>query len=319
MTKNITRCKNTTNSTTSTTHDLEKHDEALALALTLNQSYWLITEFEPVTMQDQKKGFVISSIREPCSHILSLWSFGSARQGSLYRRMRKRDPDWTESAYGKDAPLFDSEEDIARFRDVWLKDWRIYGLTARRFRDSYGYVNGNSPPDQVDCWIFVENFHQSLVSCLEQYESSGGYVNWDAPVLSKIVEQLRVERNNRRTLQEYKKNNALGFGETNPQHSHHAECSKYFDNATAHEMETGPEKFIYKMFHYDGCCKTSRSEPLGVEGVKRDLFVNISGAALEDEDSLQEQGSDYKLIAQILILAFVVLSLTVLKKRKIRA
>ena len=75
----------------------------------------------------------------------------------------------------------------------------------------------DSPPDQVDCWIFIENFHESLVSCLKQYEKEGGLVKWESPLLSKIVEQLDEMKNHRRLLdKDYQKDNVLGFGETYP-------------------------------------------------------------------------------------------------------
>ena len=123
----------------------------------VNKSYLLIPELTSVTMSDHDKGFVISSMREPCSHILSLWSFGSAGKGALYENLKGEDARWTERAYGEDAPFFDTERDISAFRDVWMKHNSVKGTIGRRFKQLFdnGSIASASPPEQVDCWVFV--------------------------------------------------------------------------------------------------------------------------------------------------------------------
>ncbi len=45
------------------------------------QTFVLINEGGKVGSDYREHGFVISSIREPCSHSISLWCFGSAGKG----------------------------------------------------------------------------------------------------------------------------------------------------------------------------------------------------------------------------------------------
>lgn len=46
-----------------------------------NITYVRIREASNVNPTEQQHAFVISTIREPCSHFVSLWSFGSTGRG----------------------------------------------------------------------------------------------------------------------------------------------------------------------------------------------------------------------------------------------
>ena len=154
---------------------------------------------------------------------------------------------WTASAYGKDAPHFSSDSDIKRFQNVWMKSKRIGSLIAKRFRISFlDKEMTYSPP--VDCWVYVEDLPQTMISCLQQFERQGGSVNWTAPLLMELEKSLKK----RRRLN-YEKN-----GIVNNQLSHHAKCEQYYDKETATMVER-KQSLIYGLFGYDGCCKRTWS------------------------------------------------------------
>jgi len=218
----------------------------------------VVHESQSVGMLHRQEGFVISSIREPCDHYVSLWAFGSGGHGGLHRRSEKRNYNWTLAAYGHDSPAFDSKEDIKRFQQLWLPDPNIRGLIAERFREGYGrpkiieMANGStisSTPDSVDCWVYVDDFKATLYTCLREYEMQGGLVDWDAPLLSALVKKLQ-ETNAKRKLEGHSKNDPIG----NPQLFHHSKCTTYYDNVTADIVELGEESYIFKAFGYQGCC-----------------------------------------------------------------
>ena len=53
----------------------------LHTAINADTTFVRIRESSSVTPVEQKHAFVISSIREPCAHYVSLWSYGSSGQG----------------------------------------------------------------------------------------------------------------------------------------------------------------------------------------------------------------------------------------------
>lgn len=232
-----------------------------------NDTLYVINEFDPVRPVTRTKGFVISSIREPCDHYLSLWSFGSHGAGNFRNQFRSKKykgtlDDWVYQAYGKDPPTYDSERDVYAFQYVWLRSRVVKFEIAKRFRKSYGsprVKEGKVINDPVDCWVYVDNFKATFYTCLKQYENQGGYVNWTAPLLSDMVDHLQLENHNQRKLAKVdfnftKEQTTKDDPVNSHQLKHHAPCSHYFDNETSSMIQRGRESFIYNIFGYDKCC-----------------------------------------------------------------
>ena len=205
-------------------------------------------------LSDQMNGFVISSIREPCSHYLSLWSFGSAGNGTFHHDMTKNGY-LAGKMYGQDGPLFSTAADIDRF-NVWLRTDEVFGTLQKRMVKSFG-----QGVPAVDCWVFVEHFQTSFLHCLEMYERQGGWVDWNSKMVVDLAATVAKQSNGgqlnhshaRKLLdKQYRvnKNNITG----NPQLGHHAPCNVYFNESTKKMVETGPESVIYRYFHYQSCC-----------------------------------------------------------------
>ena len=298
------------------------------LATKKDHTLIIVHESQRVGMLHRQEGFVISSIREPCDQYVSLWAFGSAGHGSLHRRNKKRNYNWTLAAYGHDSPTFDSQEDIKRFQQLWLPDPNIRGMIAKRFRDGYGrpnitvMANGStiySRPAPVDCWVYVDDFKATLYSCLREYEMQGGLVDWDAPLLSALVKQLQ-QKNAKRKLGENPKNDPLG----NPQLSHHAKCRTYYDNVTADIVQLGDESYIFKAFGYQGCCgeRNPKSTLIHPPPLKSSPEVNDFDG-LELKQKMQENVTFGYIPSESLIAVFcalgIVLILVVRRLQKQRA
>jgi len=230
------------------------------IEINFNNTLIIVQELLRVRKWHRQKGFVISTMREPCDQYLSLWSFGSTRRGYLHEKMEEMDYNWTVEAYGHDSPTFNSTEDIHRFQKLWLPDPKISGMIDKRYRQSYGDpdiiergANGTSTrygmPEAVDCWIFLDDYDATLYTCLQEYEIQGGMVDWDAPLLSKRVKSLQ-ELNETIELETYTNDST-----NNKQLSHHSKCPTYFDTAAADIVQLGRESYIYDLFGYQGCCK----------------------------------------------------------------
>ena len=208
-----------------------------------------IRELKKSDRKDRERGFVISSIREPCSHYLSLWAYGSAGHGGFFHNFINKTGGIAYNSYGQDAPYFNSSADVDRF-NTWLRSEDVFGILQRRMMTSYGLGR-----PEVDCWVFVEDFHASFLDCLEMYEDQGGEVDWNSRYVADLVSTVEKKQNHdqaRRFLpSKTGKNDVTG----NPQHLHHASCDTYFDPSTKAMIEFGPEAGIYKMFAYQGCCK----------------------------------------------------------------
>ena len=111
---------------------------------------------------------------------------------------------------GESPPLFNTPSDIQRFH-VWMQHPKVVGMIAHFVKSSYDYdhdhsygnslvhrnnkiINNhtsnsnksNQIVDNVDCWVFVENFQQSLFHCLTLYENQGGYVDWQSQTVSQL-------------------------------------------------------------------------------------------------------------------------------------
>jgi len=215
-----------------------------------NSSCWVrITEFESSGLKQQMRGFIISSIREPCSHFLSLWSYSSASRhgqfGSGHKEIRH--------LLGKDEPFYNSSADIARFQE-WMLTKPVSGLMMKRYTKSFLSKHQNPKhaeiKERVDCWVFVEDFESTLVNCLRKFEEQGGTVNWEAPKLKNILAHISAPKN--AVVAIYKRGNT----KKNDNHGH---CLSYFDAKTARMVEGGPEAYIYRKFGYSSCCNKELS------------------------------------------------------------
>lgn len=230
-----------------------------------------VAEFCPSTFEDRRYGYVIGSVREPCSHYLSLWTYNSNGHGRFKRTAAH--------LHGTEAPpFFNATADVKMLRR-WVRHGDVNGVLERRFESSYGGPDGNG----ADCFVFVELFQYTLVRCLRLYEAQGGSVDWNhpemAPMLVKADDQERDllreigyddarrlanddegdddgddddnhDHDNHEFYSVDSKNDALG----NPQAKHHAACATYFDPETRELVENGPERNLYMRFGYRSCC-----------------------------------------------------------------
>ena len=206
----------------------------------INETFQNFQENESILPTDQRNGFVISNIREPCSTYLSVWKSGSQGIGDVFNYWLEIDKNWTEVAYGQDAPLFNSPSDVERFREEWYV--KNQGIIANHFNKTYLRQKIVKPP--VHCWVYHENFEATLLSCLQQFEDRGGFVQWNTSSLIAVVYSLRQREMN------YKEVNAK-------KQERFQQCHNYFDDKTAAIVENGQDSFLYGMFGYDGCCKNS--------------------------------------------------------------
>ena len=214
---------------------------------TIDESFLHMREFTRTTYIDRLHGFVIGSIREPCSQYLSLWSWGSLGHG-FFRKKEVTNPD----LYGVSPPYFNTTLDKNRFWD-WMQDPSVVGIVGDRVTASYG----DTVLDRVDCWVFVEDFQNTLLGCLRMYQNQGGFVDWEAPMVAALLEKEDDKYDNhhhemkQRKLPPAKKDDPLG----DPRSRHHGKCENMFDERTANQVEERTESFVYEFFGYEGCCK----------------------------------------------------------------
>ena len=278
----------------------------------VNQTLFLLQEFDFLSPETRKYTFVISNVREPCDHLISTWAWASSGNGALFWNNRRQDPEWTKLAYGQDAPLYDSERDIDTFRNVWMK--RYKNLIGSRFLKNYG-----DKEPEVDCWIYVDNYKATFYSCLREYENQGGYVNWTAPILANLTrdvqqqyakedEEQRIRKLSWKKHMEYVTKDSL----ENNQMSHHSKCSKYYDDALADSVWNDERnRIVFDLFGYEGCCgkrvpksttplirpsplESSNGEMIYVDGDSNDNFVDgkIDIKSQENKNSTEELKSD---------------------------
>jgi len=214
---------------------------------TIDKSFLHMQEFARTTYMDRLQGFVIGSIREPCSQYLSLWSWGSLGNGA-FRKEVVTNPD----LYGVSPPYFNTTLDKNRFLD-WMRDPSVVGIVGDRVKASYG----DTVLERVDCWVFVEDFQKTLLGCLRMYQNQGGFVDWEAPTVAALLEKEDNEYDNnhhkmkRRKMPPAKKDDPLG----DPRSRHHGKCENMFDETTANQVEERTESFVYELFGYKRCCK----------------------------------------------------------------
>lgn len=310
-----------------------------------NDTIVFIKEFDVVNPHFHQRAFVISSIREPCDHYLSLWAYGSTGKGAFQRNV---------DGYGKDAPYFDSVRDIHAFRHTWLRHPIIKGRLGRRHRKYFGQnhfqdmIKDKLDFYPVDCWVYVDDFQSTLYSCLREYEIQGGHVNWTAPLLSNLVREIQMPYSSLGHLQsENIHSNRTNYTKNDPLHdireNHHSKCTKYFDRETAAFIRYGDEEFIYDEFGYMGCCGgrergdkliapppladelgsnyndekiPSKPLPNGVSNKSRDAVRNTSLAIDIDEVVDLEEPNHYLHVA-VLFLLFA--ALVYVKKKAMKS
>lgn len=254
----------------------------------LNNTFINNGEFSRTTHQDKERGYIIGTIREPCSQYVSLWSFGSLSHGHFRNQIL---PDT--KLYGTSPPYFNTTDDIQRFHK-WMNHTLVIAEIGRRVNASYGNDDENENDNvsnvdldssndsivkNVDCWVVVENFQQTLFECLNRYEDQGGYVDWTSETLSQLKDEVEEEqqeqkkievnshrhhhhhlRSRSRELRYYTvtKDDPLG----DPRSKHHASCGVFFaqnNDLVQQVMAPKSESFIYKQFGYDGCCNPGSS------------------------------------------------------------
>jgi hypothetical protein len=189
-------------------------------------------EFSRTTFKDKERGYVIGTIREPCSQYVSLWSFGSLNHGQ-FRNQFEQDTNQVEAEelYGTSPPYFNTTNDIQRFYK-WMNHSLVIGEIGRRVNVSYGSNNDDSNDDDddddsnsdsivnnVDCWVVVENFQQTLLDCLVKYENQGGYVDWTSETVSQLKDEVVLEEETSRLeMEEEEKQKQI---EVNSHHHRH--------------------------------------------------------------------------------------------------
>lgn len=231
-----------------------------------------VKEGSSVDYKERQRGFVIGSVREPCSHYVSIWSFHSRGKGGK--------GSYIEGLMGQDPPFYNSTEDVDRFRE-YVRDPSIVGWVTRQLVNSYSdTLPGGQEGVEVDCWVFADDFQNSLLGCLRAFEHQGGRINWNATILSDLVRLSEGGERKYSTpavdeVKKVKKNDPFG----NPQLDHHSPCESYYDAETSSVIENGPDSVIYNAFGYTGCCKGRVSRPGLVahsERLSLDAHINKS-------------------------------------------
>jgi hypothetical protein len=211
---------------------------------TVDKTFVYVREFRKTSIGDRRKGFIIGSIREPCSQYLSLWAYGSNDHGSL-----RIHGNVSAELYGVDKPLFNTPSDKKRFW-AWMRDPNVDGLIGNRTKDSYG----ESVFSSADCFVFAEDFTGTLLRCLRMYEDQGGFVDWKTQSVAAMLKEEGdpyKRRQNRRTTTQNK--------------GSHGGCEEMFDEPTAKLVREGRESFIYESFGYEACCKAGTKLPIALE------------------------------------------------------
>jgi hypothetical protein len=138
-------------------------------------------------------------------------------------------------------PHFNSTEDVERF-EVWLSHPGVQGLFENRFYRSYDKSMGG-----VDCLVFMEDLHASFLTCIEKYESQGGFVNWTSPELEYLKQVSEEEEQSK--IEGWL---SLPWAERHTRHQ--SKCNSFFDEDLKFLIENGPEESIYERFGNPKCC-----------------------------------------------------------------
>lgn len=164
--------------------------------------------------------YVISSVREPCDWLVSLF---------FWRRPDLAAQNITESK----APF-----------ESWVRAEKESAVLS-------GYEAAHTVNKtlefHVDCWVYVGSdgvFERSLRGCLHAFESQGGRVNWESHHLSPYLKEAKAA-DPACTVDK----NAPGAG-----HCHaHSKCASFYDAALASFVEERARP-LYRTFGWKGCC-----------------------------------------------------------------
>lgn len=211
----------------------------------------IATELQSTNSKDQRTGFVVGSIREPCSALVSLWAYGVAGHGRF--RGQLEDRGLTRRFYPAD------DNPSAKLHGAMFREWLAQparGLFQQRFDSSF------PEPWAVDCWVRVESFESDLRRCLHRFEAQGGGpVDW-----SKANPEL-VRLHTRRTREVPRYDHDLhGTGRTPSEKCHaedtkeachnpstHDSCGDYFNTSAAHAV-FAEQPAIVNAFGFASCC-----------------------------------------------------------------
>lgn len=125
---------------------------------------------------------------------------------------------------------------------------------------------------QVDCWVDVGSFRESLKYCLRCFEDQGGVVNWQAPILDTFLRVNGPDTHEAKRdpidLNHGNNGGRNGKGRTGGKNSpynnqllHHLPCNAYFTPSMAKLVMGGPSRFMYERFKWSGCCSPNHSGP----------------------------------------------------------
>lgn len=204
------------------------------------KNFTLRSEEQRVTKADWETHYVIATIREPCDWFVSLWAFGSAGNGAMYRTIKSKSKGTIfQDVYGHLQP-FDTIDEALRLERFVLGPARPVLLD--RFETGYGEF------PFVDCWANEGSLIDDIKACLRQYELHGGHpVDWAG--VSRFLEstqEAQSRKAGRRRL------GPLG----NPNKSRHAKCPFYFSQLPdAMAYVTNSSRSIYDYFGFPGCCQ----------------------------------------------------------------
>ena len=180
---------------------------------------------------DRAAAFVLGSVREPCSWLVS--AFGWVRTSDAHN--------------------------VSAFR-AWLNA----SSGAKSYYKTVHIQHGEITPNpHVDCWTDVDDtdhFPTSTRRCLERFEAQGGRVDWNHYKLRALLSDARSTEcamQNNGTLKHTKacgtKNSPGG------QLVDHEACAKYYTRTLATQVESANTEF-YRAFGWAGCCNSSGFE-----------------------------------------------------------
>lgn len=185
------------------------------------------TEQQPVTPEDAREAYIISSVRNPCALYVSLWAWGVADHGRYNRLFKERHASDPAMAH-----VFDDVSNTSAFGSFARAS---LGEFSRRYRD---YVPAMGA---VDCWVHTEAADADFQRCLAAFElqaprdvaarmraaswRSGGGGGAIRSGTAGDGARTAVD-NGMRSLSE--KANASGLATYNIHQSHHQPCEFYF-------------------------------------------------------------------------------------------
>jgi len=178
--------------------------------------------------------FVVSSIRNPCSQVLSAWSY-CCEKAWTYEELDIWDSAskcGTETLHRGECPKFSGQIEHDRVYSLQVEDVNAAGLESslrwgkaggweKQFNKTFGEIG----PDRVNCWVRLESLEQDVRKCLQEYEQFSGYsVDW-----------------------------AALDGKFGSNAGHHNSCQSYYTR-DAEQLVRRKNAFLFDYFGYDACC-----------------------------------------------------------------